>query len=105
MVNDAFKVKKGDKVKITAGKDKGKEGLVEKVLPKKNKVLVQGVNIYKKHARARRQGEKGGIVDLVKPLSMANVALICPKCSQMTRVSFRQDHNKVRICKKCQEVI
>lgn len=105
MERTALKIKKGDKVKVVAGKDKGKEGAVEKVLIKKKKAIVAGVNIYKKHARARRQGEKGGIIDVVKPLPVSSLVLICPKCGQTTRVIFRVNGQKVRVCKKCQEVI
>lgn len=102
-----MKIKKNDKVRIMAGKDKGREGVVEKVLPKKGKVIVVGVNISKKHARSRGNKGRGGIIDITVPLSMANVALLCPKCGRLTRVEYQQDKNeeKVRICKKCREVI
>lgn len=103
-----MKLKKGDKVKIVAGKDRGKEGVIERIFPRENKVLVPGVNVYKKHTKARG-GEKptaGGIVDLVVPLPIANVALICPKCTQATRVGFKKEgKEKFRVCKKCREVI
>ncbi len=106
MEKTALKVKKGHKVNVIAGKDKGKEGIVEKVLIKKKKVIVAGGNIYKKHARARRQGEKGGIIDIVKPLAAPKVALICPKCKRPTRIGYRfEEKNKVRICRHCQEKI
>ncbi|MDP3888485.1 MAG: 50S ribosomal protein L24 [bacterium] len=99
-----LKIKKGDKVKVLIGKDKGKEGQVEKVFSKKGKVLVSGVNIYKKHAKPR-QGKPGGIIDLVRPLPVSNVSLVCPKCGKATRVGFGGTDEKVRICRKCKEII
>lgn len=100
-----LKIKKGDKVKIMVGKDKGSQGVVEKVFPKSNKVLVAGHNIYKKHAKARRQGQQGGIIDVPKPLSVSSVAVICPKCGSTSRVSFQLGEKKLRICRKCKEVV
>ena len=101
-----MKLKRGDIVKVTAGKDKGRTGKIEKVLPKPNKVVVAGVNLYKRHLKPRGESKPGGIVDIVKPLPVSNVALICPKCGQPTRVGFRvTKKEKVRICKKCKEVI
>lgn len=100
-----LKIKKGDKVRVLSGKDKGREGVVEKVFPKNRKVLVTGVNIYKKHARAGKGGKKGGIIDIVRPLSVSVVASICPKCGKATRLGFRIAGEKMRICRKCQEVI
>ncbi|MCL4397814.1 50S ribosomal protein L24 [Patescibacteria group bacterium] len=99
-----MKLKKGDKVKIMAGKDRGKEGTVEKVLD--GRVAVAGVNIYKRHSKPRSEGQKGGIVDFARPLPIANVALICPKCKQITRVGFKvTEKEKVRICRKCEQEI
>ncbi len=101
-----MKLKRGDKVKVVAGKDKGREGTIEKIFPKKMKVLVSGVNVYKKHSRARGQGQTGGIIDIVFPLPSSAVALICPKCGSQTRVGFQiTKGEKLRICKKCKEVI
>lgn len=103
------KLKKGDKVKIMAGKDKGREGTVEKVFPKEGKVLVSGINIYKKHSRGQGKEGKGagGIIDIVLPLSQASVALLCPKCGKPTRIGFQilTNAGKVRVCRKCKEVI
>lgn len=97
-----MKIKKQDKVKITAGKDKGREGVVENVFGKKGKVLVQGVNLYKKHVKPRGSGRPGGIVEMARPLPMGNIALICPVCAKITRVGFkRQNDKKIRICRKC----
>lgn len=102
-----MKLKKGDKVKIIAGKDRGKQGTIEKLFPKKRKVLVPGLNIYKKHLKKRKEGQAGGIVDVVRPLPISNIALICPKCSKTTKVGYRinKTGEKTRICRKCQEVI
>lgn len=98
-----MKLRKNDKVKIIAGKDKGKQGKIEKVYPKSNKVLVMGINIYKKHIKKNEQFPQGGKVDLPRPIDVSKVMLICPKCNQPTRVGFIiENKKKWRICKKCQ---
>ena len=101
------KIKKGDRVIITAGKDKGQKGKVEKVFPKINKVLVPGVNVYKRHSKPRGEKQPGGIIEIVKPLPISNVALICSKCNRPTRVGYQIDKqkSKQRICRKCQSII
>lgn len=100
-----MKLKKNDKVQIMSGKDKGRTGKIEKVFPDKNQVLIPGVNVYKKHARARGQTQ-GGIIDITKPIKVSKVALICPKCKKATRLGYRlEEKNKVRICRRCQEAI
>lgn len=100
-----LKLKAGDKVKITAGKDKGREGEVEKLLPKEYSVVIPNVNIYKKHVKGV-PGRKGGIYEIPRPLQMGKVALICPKCKKLTRVGFKLvDGVKVRVCKKCKREI
>lgn len=98
-----MRLKKGDTVKAMRGKDKGRSGKIEKVFPKLNKVLIPGLNVFKKHARPRSEKEPGGIIEVVKPLPVLNVALVCPKCSQTTRVAYRIDKSgkKYRMCKKC----
>ena len=95
------KLKKGDKVKVLLGKDSGREGSVDKVLGKINKVVVGGVNIYKRSVK--KMGEtQGGIIDLVKPVDISNVILICPNCGKPTRVGFKvEKDSKIRVCKKC----
>lgn len=102
-----MKIKKGDLVKVMVGKDKGKTGKVEKVFPKKNKVLVSGVNKYKKHLKPQGEGKPGGIIDITRPLRAANIALVCQKCSQPVKIGFLLDKkgNKVRVCKKCKQTI
>ncbi|OGY18840.1 MAG: 50S ribosomal protein L24 [Candidatus Chisholmbacteria bacterium RIFCSPHIGHO2_12_FULL_49_9] len=98
-----MKLKIADIVKITAGKDRGKTGKVQKVDPRLMRVLVEGVNKYKKHVKARGQGKPGGIVDRERALPMGNVALICPTCKQITRVGYKMETSggKTRICRKC----
>jgi len=102
-----MKIKKGDTVLIIAGKDRGRKGKVLKAFPKENKILVEGINLKKKHQRPRRSGEKGQIVILPAPIDVSNAKLICPKCGQATRVGYRfgEDKKKYRICKKCQQEI
>jgi len=99
-----MKLKKGDRVIVTAGKDKGRKGKIEKIFPKSNRVLIPGVNVYKRHLKPQGEKQPGGIVDVVKPLPVSNVALICPKCNQPTRIGYLIDKKKAkyRICRKCQ---
>ena len=98
-----MKLKKGDTVVVIAGKDKGKEGEVMTVLPNANKVIVSGVNLARKHQKARKQNEQGGIIDKDMPIQVSNVALVCPSCGKPTRVGYTFDKSgaKVRTCKKC----
>jgi large subunit ribosomal protein L24 len=102
-----MKIKKGDTVKIMSGKDRGKSGKVEKVLLKKNKALVTGLNLYKRHLKPQGDKKPGGIIEISKPLPVTNLALICPKCQQPTRIGYLIDQKgeKSRVCKKCQQVI
>lgn len=100
-----MKLKVGDTVKLMAGKDKGREGKIEKIIPGRSSVVVPGVNLYKKHVKGS-QGQKGGIYDIPRPLNMAKIALICPLCKKPTRVGIRIVKNeKVRICRKCNKEI
>ena len=98
-----MKLRTGDTVKILKGKDSGRIGKVEKVFPKEAKVLVEGVNQFKRHVKAKAQGQKSEIITLTKPLSASNVMLQCPKCKKPTRVGYKilKDGNKTRFCKKC----
>jgi large subunit ribosomal protein L24 len=96
-----LKLKVGDKIKVLLGKDKGRDGEIEKILPRKGKVVVPGVNIYKRHMKGS-QGQKGGIYEIPRPLIYSKVALVCPKCKKATRVGFKVvGDSKLRICKKC----
>ncbi len=101
-----FKIKKGDKVVVTTGRDKGKEGEVLRVLREDARVLVQGVNMVKRHT-APTQASPGGIVEKEAPLHISNVAHIDPKSKSPTRVGFKldKDGNKVRIAKRSGEAI
>jgi large subunit ribosomal protein L24 len=97
-----LKIKKGDRVVVLSGKDRGKSGTVMRVLPKDNKVIVEGVNVAKKHQRAVRATMQAGIIDRDMPIPVSNVALLCSSCGQ-TRVGYRFDDTgaKIRICRKC----
>lgn len=99
-------VKKGDRVHILSGKDKDKTGKVLEVLPRSGKVIVEGVNIVKKHQRPTRDNPQGGIIEKEAPIYSAKVMLVCPRCKKPTRVGhkFLADGQKVRFCKKCGEV-
>ncbi len=102
-----LKINKGDTVKVVAGKDRGKEGVVEKVLGDA-KVLLPNLNLYKKHVKAATAPDKkGGIYDIPRPVPLANVILVCPHCKKTTRVGFKlvQGDEKQRICKKCKRAI
>lgn len=95
------KIKKGDNVKVLLGKDNGRTGTIERVLAKENRVIISGLNVVKRHVK-KRQGIEGGIIDIIKPMNISNIALICPSCKQPTRVGFKvEDKVKSRICKKC----
>lgn len=101
-----MKLHKGDVVQVTIGKDKGKQGSVERVIPGKDQVVVGGVNEYKRHIKKNVTGQTSEIVTLTKPLSVGKVALICPKCKKPTRIGFEIGKNgKVRICKKCKKEV
>jgi large subunit ribosomal protein L24 len=97
-----MKIKKGDKVKVLSGKDRGKEGEVMRVLREQGKVIVDGVNRTKKHQAQTRATMQGGIIDKDMPVPASNVAVVCPNCGA-TRVGFRVDDakGKVRVCRKC----
>ena len=107
-----MKIKKGDTVLITAGKDRGKTGKVFRVLPKEQGILVEGINLRKKHVRPKKQGEKGQIVQVPAVLDVSNVKIICSKCGKATRVGYKAENpsagsgrTKKRICKKCKQEI
>ncbi|MGI5826748.1 MAG: 50S ribosomal protein L24 [Patescibacteria group bacterium] len=102
------KIKKGDKVKVLQGKDRGKTGSVESVSLKTGEVLVGGINLYKKHLKPRSEADKssGGIIDRPRPLAVSKVALICSKCGKITRVGFAMSkQGKARICRLCKAEI
>mgnify|MGYP001613905560 CR=1 FL=1 len=93
-------------VKILTGKNRGKTGKVINADKKSGKASVEGLNLYKKHVRPKRQGEKGEVVELARPMNISNVMLVCPSCHAATRVGHRvSDEIKNRFCKKCQSII
>ena len=96
-------IKKGDKVVVLSGKDKGKEGLVLEAMPKAGKVIVEGINIVSRHTKPRKQGEQGGIVKKEAAIYACKVQRVCPKCNKATRPAHKllADGKKVCVCKKC----
>jgi large subunit ribosomal protein L24 len=100
-------VRKGDEVLVIAGKDRGKRGTVDRVFPEKNRLIVDGVNMVKRHLRRQPGALQAGIIDKPAPLSRSNVMLICPNCQEPTRESrtILPDGKHVRVCKKCGEII
>jgi len=102
-----MKIRKNDTVVILSGKDKGGKGKVRRVLPKEKKVIVEGLNMIKRHSRAQRAARQAGIIALEAPLPISKVMLMCNKCGKPTRVGFHflEDGKKVRICHSCGEVI
>ncbi len=99
-----MKIKKGDKIKVRTGRDAGKTGVVERIYAKGEKVLVPGVNIYKKHIKKNQEMPQGGVVDLPRAIASSKVALICPKCGKTTRVGYViEKEKKLRKCKKCKK--
>ena len=103
-----MKVRRDDTVEVLAGKDKGKRGKVREVRPDERRVVVADVNIVKKHMKpGRSRARQAGIIDIEAPLAISNVAVVCTKCDRPTRVGARvlDDGSKVRVCKKCGEVI
>ncbi len=96
-----LKIRKGDRVVVLSGKDKGKEGVVMRALPTEGKVVVEGVNTAKRHRKARTATETGGIIDIDKPIPASNVAVVSPSDGKPTRVGYKvADGKKVRICKR-----
>jgi large subunit ribosomal protein L24 len=102
-----MKIKSGDKVKIIAGKDKGKTGKVLQIFPHERKASIEGLNLLIKHLRPRRQGEKGQRIEFPAPMHISNIALLCSQCGKATSVGFKilENGKKSRICKKCKQVI
>jgi large subunit ribosomal protein L24 len=97
-----MKLHKGDTVKITTGKDRGKIGKVVAADPVRDRVTVENLNVFKKRSRPKAQGQKGETVLVPRPITSSNVMLICSNCKNPTRVGFRMDGpRKVRYCKKC----
>lgn len=101
-----MKIKKGDTIFVISGKDKGKKGKVMEALPKESRIVVEGINLRKKHNRPKRSGEKGQIVTLPFAFSVSNAKILCPKCGSPARVGYKlEGKKKFRICKKCKAEI
>lgn len=101
-----MKLKRHDEVLIVRGKDKGKKGKIEKVFTKEQKVLIPGVNLYKRHYKSRTQNKPSEIIEITKPFPVANVAFICPNCHKESRIGYKIDNKeKVRICRKCEKKV
>ncbi len=101
-----MKLKRNDEIIVIRGKDKDKKGKIEKVISRENKVLVPGLNIYKRHMKSRTQNKPSEIIEITKPFSVSNVALVCPNCHKKTRVGYKiENKEKIRICKKCNKTI
>ncbi len=105
------KIKKGDTVEVISGNDSGVRGTVHRLIPQKNRVVVSGVNLVKKHQRPRPTGGRtqtqAGIIEFEAPIHLSNVMLVCPQCDQRTRVAFQrlEDGRQVRVCRKCNAII
>lgn len=101
-----MKLQTGDEVLVTAGKDKGRKGKIDKVFPAESKVRVENINVYKKHVKGLGD-QKGGVIEFSRPLLVGNIALICPKCAKPTRIGYRIDKKgeKNRVCVKCGRAI
>lgn len=97
-----MKIRKGDRVQVLTGKDKGKEGVVSRVYPDRNRVLVDGVNVARRHQKPRTMNEPGGIIDKDLPIHVSNVALLSPRDGRPTRVGYKikDDGTKVRVCRR-----
>ncbi len=100
-----MKLKKGDRVRVLSGKDVGREGEVTRVIPERNKVIVDGINVAKRHQKATRATMQGGIIDKDMPIHVSNVAYVCSTCGP-TRIGYRvEGGTKVRICRKCEKEV
>jgi large subunit ribosomal protein L24 len=101
-----MKLKKGDKIIVLAGKDKGKTGTIERVFAKTTQVVVTGINIVKKHVKVSKKNPAGGVVEISKPMPEGKVAVICPSCNKPTRIGYvTSGKEKNRVCRKCKKVI
>jgi large subunit ribosomal protein L24 len=98
-----LKIKRGDRVQVLTGKYKGKQGKILKCFPRENRVIVEGVNLVKRHTRPSRENPQGGIITKEAPIHASNVALVCPSCERAIRVAYRFDSEGVkrRYCRKC----
>lgn len=102
-----MRIKKDDTVLVISGKDRGKKGKVRKALPRENLVVVEGLNMVKRHSRAKGQARQAGVIEREAPIKAANAMILCNKCSHPVRIGYRtlEDGKKVRFCRSCHEVI
>ena len=107
MKHQDFHIKKNDTVQVIAGKDKGKSGKVMKVIPKKERAIVEKLNMVKRHMKPSQQTRQGGILEKESPIQISNLMLVCTKCMDPAKVGYRviEGDRKVRYCKKCREII
>jgi large subunit ribosomal protein L24 len=107
MLNNKCHIKKDDKVKVTAGKDKGKVGKVLNIKRKKSRIIVENVNMAKRHTRPSAKNRQGGIIESEAPIHWSNVMLLCNKCITPVRIKMKrlEDGKKIRVCRKCNEII
>lgn len=97
-----YKIKKGDLIEMTAGKDHGKRGRVLKVRPEGRRIVVDGLNLARKHQKPKKAGKKGEIITLPRAVDISNAALVCPSCGKTARIGFvRHGDERMRVCKKC----
>jgi large subunit ribosomal protein L24 len=102
-----MKIQKNDTVLVIAGKDRGKKGKVRFAYPRKNQIIVEGVNFIKKHSKAKGAARQAGIIDLEAPLDVSNVMIVCAKCNKPGRIGYKklEDGRQVRFCRTCGEVV
>ena len=101
-MSKSLTIRKGDRVRVLSGKDRGKEGKVLRSMPEKERIVVENVHMIKKHARPSQKNPQGGIIEMEGTIHVSSVMLICPSCSQPTRVGRRrEDGLRIRTCKKC----
>lgn len=99
-----MKLKTNDNVLIIAGKDKGKSGVIERVFPKDEKIVVKGIGIAKKHLKPSRKNPSGGIIEINQKISVSKAMIICPSCGKPSKISYKiTDNAKIRLCKKCNQ--
>ncbi len=101
-----MRIKKGDKVRIIYGKDKGREGVVERVYKRQRRILIPGLNIYKKHIKKSEKIPQGSLVEVASPIDISKVMIICTRCGKKTRIGFKLTKGKkIRVCKECKSKI
>ena len=98
-----MKIKKGDKVQVLSGKDRGKQAHVVRAMPTEGRVIVEGVHVAKRHAKPTRATMQGGVIDKFMPIDVSSVAIVCDSCGVATRIGMRYDEQgrKLRVCRKC----